>query len=332
MPDKMINFTCMSACKWIIVGILLIVSNIVIAQTTTAYILRELNDYASCEQRGDIRAEGDSIDGQPHGAWTYFLISNDKYKYYEGSFDHGKRIGSWSNFFIEPPEGYVTNHGLVRSSELWRDGKMHMFKGGKNNIVLSSTTGLDEDAAKEIRRLDEAVEILFRKTYGQTVTYVRGESLESIQTYILERIKNLMINSGTEGYIKYWNLNKQLEFHEDYFDGVIVEATYYDYLDDKCLSKSSYKNDIMQEKYVYIMGEPTDIDIYLYYPAGGLRQIKSYRGDSIRAGRWMSYYDNGKKKCIGTYSDGKKHGKWTLWDSTGTKTMLKYENGEIVIK
>ena len=328
--DNCSIFTYMLARNLLITCVLIVVSNVLIAQTTTAYILRELNDYASCEQRGDIRAEGDSIDGKPHGAWTYSLVSDDNYKYYEGSFDHGRRVGSWNNFFILPPEGYVTNHGLVRSSELWRDGKMHMFKGGKNNIVLASSTGLEEDEAKEIRRLDEAVEVLFRKTYGETVTYVRGESLESLQTYMLERLKNLMIDSGTEGYIKYWNLNKQLEFQEDYIDGVIVGATYYEYLDEKCLSKSTYENDILQEKYVYIMGEPSDIDIYLYYPAGGLRQIKSYRGDSIRAGRWMSYYENGKKKCIGSYSGGKKHGKWTHWDSTGAKTTLKYDEGELL--
>ena len=319
----------MRACKIFITTILIFVSAYIIAQTPAAYITRELNDYASYEQRGGVRAEGDSIDGQPHGKWTYYLISNDYFKYYEGEYDQGKREGVWKNFSVDPPEGYVKNDELVRSTEIWQDGRMIKWKGGQNNVELVSVTGLSVEQAEEIRRLDEAIEMLFRKTYGQTVTYIRGESLESLQTFMLERFQSLMLGSGTEGYIKYWNLNKQLEFHEIFNEGVIAEATYYDYQDGKCISQSQYANDILQEKCLFIMGELTDVDIYLYYPEGGLRQMKSYRGDSIRAGRWMSYYENGKKKCIGTYVDGKKHGKWTLWDQDGNKTMLKYDNGKM---
>lgn len=321
----------MSACKVLIVSALLTVSCFVDAQTTTAYILRELNNYASFEQRGGIRAQGDSLDGLPHGKWTYYLISNDYFKYFEGNYDHGKRVGVWKNFFIDPPDEYVKNHGLIRSTEIWRDGRMYKWKGGQDNVEIVSNTGLSLEIANEIRRLDEAIEIMFRQTFGQTSTRdIRGESLESIQRYMMDRIKKIMLDSGTEGYIKYWNLRKQLEYQEFYDSGVNTEATYFEYQQDKCISKSVFKNDILQEKFVYIMGEQYDIDIYQYYPEGGIRKIRSYRGDSIRAGKWMSYYPGGRKKCVGTYHDGKKHGKWTLWDADGNKTQVKYENGVVV--
>ena len=320
----------MKACKGLLTGILMIIVFHAVAQTSAAYIARELNNYASYEQRGAIRAEGDSLDGLPHGKWTYYLISNNNFKYYEGNCDHGKRVGKWNNFFINPPEEYVTNDGLIRSSEIWQDGKMVRWKGGQNNVELGSISGLSVEAAKEIRRLDEAMEIMYRKTFGQTTAPdIEGESLESLQRHLMKRFRQIMLDTGTEGYIKYWNLNKQLEYHEVYLNGAISEATYYEYMDNKCTSTSRYLNDVLQEKYVYILGEPTDIDIYLYYPEGGIRKIQSYRGDSIRAGKWMGYYQNGQKKFAGTYVDGKKHGKWTTWDAEGNKTQVKYVNGEV---
>lgn len=320
----------MKACKVLITSILITISFNAIAQTSAAYITRELNNYASYEQRGAIRAEGDSLDGLPDGQWTYYLISNDNFKYYEGYYDRGNRVGKWNNFSINPPEEYVTNDGLIRSSEIWKDGKLFKWKGGQDNVELVSNSGLNVETAAEIRRLDEAMEIMYRKTFGQTTAPdIEGESLESLQRYMMKRFRQIMLDTGTDGYINYWNLNKQLEYHEAYLNGAIREATYYEYMDDRCTSTSRYLNDVLQEKYLFIMGEPTDVDIYLYYPEGGLRKIQSYRGDSIRAGKWMGYYKNGNKKFSGTYVDGKKHGKWTTWDAEGNKTQVKYVDGEV---
>ena len=63
-----------------------------------------------------------------------------------------------------------------------------------------------------------------------------------------------------------------------------------------------------------------------YYPNGN-KQSENYYSNDLLSGNTVSYYENGKLRYVGFYLEGKKHGKWMLWDLEGKQKVIQYENG-----
>lgn len=299
------------------------------AQTISSYINEQYNNYYSKEEINDIVGSGEyDEDGMPDGFWTYHLKTDVNRKYYEGRYDHGRREGVWKNYSITLPANYANNEGLIRLWEVWKEGKLYQWKGGANFIVINFENGVDEEMAAELRRLDEAFEFMYRSTKGDNYNDIRSESLPSLAKRLFERIKDVYMDTDAAGNITFYSETKKEELYEEFNNGKLTKGTYCDFEGGICYSKQVYLNDTLREKYLYMLGEPSDVDIYTYYSNGFLKEVNRYRGDSVKFGRWMGYYPDGGKKYLGSYIHGEKSGKWKYWDEEGNKSSVTYIEGE----
>jgi len=68
--------------------------------------VREVISYAD----GTVKAQGQRLDGEPHGAWKFFRLDGSLMR--SGSFDRGRQVGVWSTF--------RRNGTLVKSTDFGR--------------------------------------------------------------------------------------------------------------------------------------------------------------------------------------------------------------------
>ena len=65
-----------------------------------------------------------------------------------------------------------------------------------------------------------------------------------------------------------------------------------------------------------------------YFTDGTIKSITTYR-DSVKDGKYISFYENGYKKEDGFYKDDKRKGLWNEWHENGQlKSEVYYKNGE----
>ncbi len=65
-----------------------------------------------------------------------------------------------------------------------------------------------------------------------------------------------------------------------------------------------------------------------YFPEEKKYIEGEYNAQKERNGKWMSWYENGKKNSQGTYKDGKLEGDYTVWHSNGEVFYTgEYKNG-----
>lgn len=297
-------------------------------QSQEALIQLELTNYVTKESLGQIEGEGELVDGVPHGEWQYYLIFDRNILYRKGNYIHGNKSGVWNNYALLPPMGYTNNYDLVRSTENYKDGKLFRYKMGQDNLLITIENGIGEPYIAELQRLDEAFENSYRRTHGKTITPEFGESVESIQTRIIPMIRAELLKSKQKAELKFWSLYNKLKLHETYDSGRIETRLVQHWEKDILFSKEVYKNDLIQEKYVYLEGDRSNYIENQYYENGTLHFTRQFMNDSIPTGRWIEKYPNGENKSIGSYINGKREGKWKFWDEAGNNEAIKYKNGK----
>ncbi|NQT78445.1 MAG: hypothetical protein HQ565_12075 [Bacteroidetes bacterium] len=297
------------------------------AQSREGLIILEIKNYESKESRGQVVEKGEFVNGKPHGEWTYYMIHDPNIIYYKGYYDNGEKTGVWNNYALLPPMGYTNNSELVRSVENWKENKLFRLKMGQNNLLITIEDGLEEPYISEIRRLDEAFEHSYRRTHGKTYTPEFGESVESLLCRFIPMIRTELLKSNQKAEFKFWSLYNKLRLHEIYDSGKVVRHLSQQWEKDVLFSKEIYAYEILEERYLYMNGDPADVIEYRYYPGGDLEYMKHYKNDTIPIGRWIEFYANGEKKFQGTYVNGKRGGKWKFWDEDGNLEAIKYKNG-----
>ncbi len=66
-----------------------------------------------------------------------------------------------------------------------------------------------------------------------------------------------------------------------------------------------------------------------WYSSGQVKDEVEINTNEDWHGRYVSFYENGRKKEEGRYKDGKKHGTWTKWDENGkVLETLEFIDGE----
>lgn len=304
-----------------------IYSQILFAQSREGMILSGISDYVTYETKNQVEGEGELIDGKPHGLWEYYLIFDLDIKYKQGNWTNGQKNGVWNNYSLDPPMGYVNNFDLVRSTETWKEGLLYRLKMGQNNLLIIMHDGLGEPYVSEIQRLEEAFEYSYWRTHGKTVTWEFGESVESILSRFIPLIKKELLNSNIESELKFWSLYKKLKLHEKYDSGKLVYQLVQNWEKEVLYSKEIYINELLSEKFVFMDGDPKDVIEYRYYPSGTLKSMKHFKNDTIPIGRWIENNPDGSKKFQGTYSNGKRDGKWKFWDEEGNQQIVKFKDG-----
>lgn len=297
------------------------------AQSREGLIQLEFKNYVSLETRGQVTGEGNFHEGKKHGQWDYYLIFDRNIKYYSGFYEHGKKSGVWNNYALIPPMGYKNNHDLKRSTETWKNGRLYRFKMGQDNMLITIKNGLEDPYVAEIRRLDEAFENSYRRTHGKTVTPEFGESVESIQSRMVPMIRQELLKSKQRSSLKFWSLYGKLRLHEEYDSGQLVRSIVQNWDKTVLFSREVYEKEVLTEKTIFLNGDPSNFIDYIYSADGSLLSMKQYVQDSIPSGRWIENYNDGSKKSLGSYSGGKKTGKWKYWDEEGELETVRYRNG-----
>src|SRR5207244_1698295 len=69
-------------------------------------------------------------------------------------------------------------------------------------------------------------------------------------------------------------------------------------------------------------------------PPAGLSQwceIEDAQGRLVKNGPWMAWYESGKIKAVGEYIQGKRHGRWLVWNPGGDLISdRKYKFGQLM--
>jgi len=86
--------------------------------------------------------------------------------------------------------------------------------------------------------------------------------------------------------------------------------------ENRLISATSIKNGLLEDSTT------------IYYPAGTIKEIRSYR-EGQKNGIWSTWNETGKKTAEASFKNGKKDGFWYVWDDLGIKRYeMFYEKGE----
>lgn len=64
-------------------------------------------------------------------------------------------------------------------------------------------------------------------------------------------------------------------------------------------------------------------DNYLSINSSSLNKLE----ENIRLYQSISYYDNGERRTMGRYENGKREGNWSFFDEDGNRTVRRFDNG-----
>ncbi len=70
-------------------------------------------------------------------------------------------------------------------------------------------------------------------------------------------------------------------------------------------------------------------EVTVYYDNGKVMQHGFLSNNRKLHASWESYYEDGSRKCIATYSNGVKVGTWFYFDK-GKKTKVIYDDNKII--
>jgi len=79
----------------------------------------------------------------------------------------------------------------------------------------------------------------------------------------------------------------------------------------------------------YIKGQNVRTGEWVYWWENGQRQAEGRYVDHLEEGLWVGWHENGQKAFEGSFKNGEKEGLWTRWDENGQKESEgSYKNGE----
>ncbi|MFD1315003.1 toxin-antitoxin system YwqK family antitoxin [Namhaeicola litoreus] len=71
-------------------------------------------------------------------------------------------------------------------------------------------------------------------------------------------------------------------------------------------------------------------EVTIYYNDGSIMQKGFLNQENQLHASWESFFENGDRKCVATYENGKKVGVWYYWDLNGKKTKVIYQDNKVV--
>lgn len=76
-----------------------------------------------------------------------------------------------------------------------------------------------------------------------------------------------------------------------------------------------------QDRQVTLLKDQNLIQVVYFYENGNVQQKGTYNLEGELHGEWESFTVQGEKLSMGTYLNGKKHGKWFFWDKDDLKEV-----------
>lgn len=82
-----------------------------------------------------------------------------------------------------------------------------------------------------------------------------------------------------------------------------------------------------QNREVTLLEDQNLIQVTYFYENGNVQQKGTYNLEGKLHGEWESYTIEGEKLSMGTYVNGRKHGKWFFWGNDVLKEVDYSNNG-----
>jgi hypothetical protein len=295
--------------------------------------------------------------GKKDGEWNLFFSDGTKAlsaKFKDGEMD-GEQLSWYNNGKIRERDLYVNN--IIQSREAWYDnGRPRLIETYADGLPHGTWTTYpipmsvgdtipetidDYDHGKRNgRHILNVGSIMVQEFYykddvlhGVCKRWDRTGQLESIEPFE----KGLL--EGTCKYYKNGSVLRTVQFHRGLKNGEELDfdrserklqSTWYSNGDADSII-AWFPNGRMASKKINSQqqfGKPRPSS-YTEWDSAGVKLQEGYYSGSQRAGKWTTYYPNGKVRSVTNYAEGRVNGLFTKWYQNGKKMieMHVFENG-----
>ena len=244
--------------------------------------------------------------------WTYYHSGQKHCKYVKKK---GKLHGTCLELGKEGDTIAIVNfkHGML-NGDFWFSEKA---KDLNPNVYLDSFK-LDFYIPYQSSASGTFIENKLTGTF--TTWYSKGDTCATMQ-YSDGIAEGIAKQYTDQGELVYKKTIKNDKFDGDWFrylqNGNLIEYRLYKMDTIKSVIRYEYhENNLLKSQTAFK---------YKYADAG--KGVRS--GDKINHGKWEQFYENGKLRSVGYYTEGKPDKEWKGYDENGKLTyIMKYENGE----
>ena len=239
------------------------------------------------DQRGNVIAEGQYLDGERDGTWNRWyrsgeadLLTRMPYQQFQGpfisqaTFQYGKLDGKWTIY--DSKQRKITEWEFTGGK---RHGKSVWWYG--NGQKMREVTYRDGEIDGEYLEWNQDAKPLVKETYQG------GRRLATKVAY---------------------HSNQQKKSEGSYLFAKEIEKSGDDWSECKL---ATYEKQGKDEKHGAWVS---------WYPTGQKQMDGAYRNDA-QVGKFTWWHPNGQKALEGLYDMGKQHGKWVWWHPNGQKAI-----------
>jgi len=267
------------------------------------------------------RVQGTYDHGKRTGTWQWFDRNNNKER--EGDFTDGKKVGAWSEW----TENKLTFSGSYTDGK--PDGEFAYFDKNGNEL-----------GRFEIHDGTGEMDTYYPNKKVSSKTHMQAGAMDGVYQELTLRgkvvVEGRYSSDVKNGWWREWNdlgpqgLQIQLEQHWRWgkLDGAVKK-----YDNGKLVSEATYKNGKAEGPYtVFRDGKPALTGTFAndrrtgtwttYDPEGGVTMVATYK-DGVLEGPWRQLTDG--IAVEGTMTAGRRSGSWTRTDKSGAKQVLTYK-------
>ncbi len=260
-------------------------------------------------ESGFKKSEGHFVNDQLSGDWSrwHSMGSLWKVQHWLNGLDHGKQ---WVFF----------DSGAVSQLVEWDQGK----KSGADHNWNKRGFPIEDSQWKNGKRHGHHLQWHGREKRAVEKHFVDGKAQGPWLEWWpdgTERLSGQMENGKRTGEWLVWSDAGVLITRENYLEGEFHGA------------RKAWSNEgILIFEGSFEGGQPVQVQ-KSYFAGGGPKTSQTYSTPGIQSGPMMAWHPNGKKASEGEMLDGKRQGKWSLWDESGKYLKAwsgTYEAGERV--
>lgn len=281
-----------------------------------------------------MKWEGGCLEGYAHGTGVLTKFSNGEFEStFEGNYNNGVREGmgkfthkdgsvAIGNFIDGQLIGYGSR--TMEDGEKYEGEFINYRQHGKGQYIYSNGRIFDGFWVS-----DQPYTGKYTNVNG-TIEYLQAGKFTTEINEVSSSYNPVIGNRVTEYFDKDWNRCNQTE--ASYYRLVTYQSP------NKPLGvvKDYYISGQLQSEFTAVYLDYTDEgknffekDLTYYSEKGQIEQTYSYFNNKIN-GKFITYFDNGKKESESSYSVGIKHGPYFEWFYSGNlKNFAFYDNNEL---
>ncbi|MEM7103359.1 MAG: hypothetical protein AAF502_09540 [Bacteroidota bacterium] len=262
----------------------------------------------------NIDGEGETVDGEKEGSWTFFQITDKKLKYAEGKYKNGQKQGEWKTYRFD-------RYNSLKTKEIFRNDSLvsmiYLMESGRKSFEIEPDEPIKPEVAIELEKLNfYFTQVILEGiiNYSMSPEQTRDEYLLIYRDLLsANKVKTVMNVYHRDGYlIETKNISNNN-----------VTKTIYKYAFRELEKTINYVNGKLEYEKRIIDGNKDNFKLLFYFENGKLKMIQEFKDSNVKNGKWEAYHSSGKKKFICYYKDGKLDGTLKEWDEQGN--LMKKE-------